>query len=75
VKETQYGALEINQLLNTLREYDNAIGSYEQHLLTDDRIYSIKLSNGTIRIYPEELGKQVMPRERLLDMVARFRER
>jgi len=33
VKETNYGALEINELLSTLRGYDNTIGSYEQHVI------------------------------------------
>jgi len=77
IKSVQYGADEINGLLNSLRKYDNAIGSYEQHLILPDyNTYSIKLTNGSIRIYIEELeDKQTLPQERLKDIAARFRER
>ena len=74
---TQYGAAEINQLLDSVRNYDSAIGNYEQHLiLPDDGTYSIKLTNGSIRIYMEELeDKQSLLQDRLKDIAARFRER
>jgi len=77
MKQTNYGPSEIDQLLDTIRSFNSAIGSYEQHaLLTDEFTYSIKLTNGTIRIYVEELqDKKALPRERLKDIAARFNER
>jgi hypothetical protein len=77
VKTTQFGAAEINQLLNTIRNFDSSIGSYEQHLiLPDDGTYAIKLTNGSIRIYVEELeDKQSLLQDRLRDIAARFREK
>lgn len=77
MKKSQYGADEINQLLNIVRNYDNEIGNYEEHsILPDDDIYSVKLTNGSIRIYMEELGdKRSLLQDRLKDIAARFRER
>ena len=76
-KTSEYGAEEINRLLSSVRSYNNTIGSYEEHLiLKDDFIYSVKLTNGTIRIYFEELqDKLTLPRERLKDIAARFNEK
>jgi hypothetical protein len=67
----------IDQFLSTLRSYNTLIGNYEQHTLLDDTYtYSIKLSNGTIRIYMEELqDKTVIPQERLKEIAKRFNER
>jgi hypothetical protein len=72
-----FGAEEINQLLNSIRNYDSSIGSYEQHLiLPDDGAYSIKLTNGSLKIYIEELqDKQALLQDRLKDIAARFREK
>ena len=72
-----FGAEEINQLLNSIRNYDSSIGSYEQHLiLPDDGAYSIKLTNGSLKIYMEELqDKQALLQDRLKDIAARFREK
>jgi len=77
VKITEFDAAYINQLLNTIRNFDSSIGSYEQHLiLTDDGTYSIKLTNGSIRIYVEELAdRQSLLQDRLKDIAARFREK
>jgi hypothetical protein len=77
VKITEFDAAEINQLLNSIRNFDSSIGSYEQHsILPDDGTYSIKLTNGSIRIYVEELAdKQSLLRDRLKDIAARFREK
>jgi len=67
----------IDELLKILRRYNSDIGSYEQHLiLSDDGTYAIKLTNGSIRIYVEELqDKQALLQDRLKDIAARFRER
>jgi len=72
-----FGAEEINQLLNSIRNYDSSIGNYEQHLiLPDDGAYSVKLTNGSLRIYVEELqDKQSLLQHRLKDIAARFREK
>lgn len=77
MKITEFDASHINQLLNTIRNFDSSIGSYEQHLiLPDDGTYSIKLTNGSIRIYMEELeDKQSLLQDRLRDIAARFREK
>jgi hypothetical protein len=77
MKQANYGPSEIDQLLDTIRNFNTAIGSYEQHaILTDDFTYSVKLTNGTIRIYVEELqDKKALPLERLRDIAARFNER
>lgn len=77
MKKTEYGADEINQLLNIVRNYDNGIGNYEEHsVLPDDDIYSVKLTNGSIRIYIAELqDKRSLLQDRLKDIAARFRER
>jgi hypothetical protein len=73
----QFDAEEINQLLNSIRNYDSSIGHYEQHLiLPDDGAYSIKLTNGSLKIYREELqDKQALLQHRLKDIAARFREK
>jgi hypothetical protein len=72
-----YGPSEIDQLLDTLRDFNTSIGNYEQHtVLSDDFTYSIKLTNGSIRIYHEELqDKKALPHERLIDIAARFNEK
>ena len=53
----------LNQLLTNLRAYNASIGNYEQHTILEDAYtYSVKLSNGTIRIYIEELqDKTIIP--------------
>jgi hypothetical protein len=74
----KYGEVEINRLLNNVRTYHAAIGAYEQHLiLPDDGAYSIKLTNGTLRLYAEELMDEqtAFPQERLKEIAARFRQK
>ncbi len=68
---------EIDQLLDTLRNFNTSIGNYEQHtILSEHFTYSVKLTNGTIRIYVEELqDKKALPEYRLKDIAARFNER
>ena len=77
MKAKEIGAEEINQLLAILRNYDSSIGNYEQHqVLPGDTTYSVKLTNGSLRIYMEELqDKQSLLRHRLKDIAARFREK
>ena len=67
----------IDQFLNTLRTYNTSIGDYEQHTVLDDTYTcSVKLSNGSIRIYMEELqDKTIIPQERLKEIAMRFNER
>ena len=51
MKVENRGTQSIDQFLSTLRTYNTAIGNYEQHIMLDDAYtYSVKLSNGTIRI-------------------------
>ena len=51
-----FESAEIDELLERVRSFNNKIGNYKQHLiLPDDGAYSIKLTNGSIRIYVEEL--------------------
>jgi hypothetical protein len=67
---------EMELFLNDVRRFNDLIGSYERHILADDFTYSIKLSNGVIIIYTDELDDiKALPQERLRDIAARFRER
>jgi len=51
MKVENRGTQSIDQFLSTLRTYNTAIGNYEQPIMLDDTYtYSVKLSNGTIRI-------------------------
>ena len=67
----------IDNLLSNLRIFNTGIGTYEQHTLMDDTYTcSVKLSNGSIRIYMEELEeKTVIPQERLKEIAMRFNEK
>jgi hypothetical protein len=64
----------IDELLKTLRRYNDTIDNYEQHLiLANDGTYSVKLTNGSIRIYAKELqDMQALLQDRLNDIAARF---
>ena len=77
MKAENHGTQSIDQFLSTLRIYNTAIGNYEQHIMLDDTYtYSVKLSNGTIRIYMEELqDKTIIPHERMKEIAMRFVER
>jgi hypothetical protein len=74
MKQESYNTSTIDQLLSNLRIYNTSIGDYEQHTLLDDTYtYSIKLTNGSIRIYVEELNeKTIIPQERLQQIALRF---
>jgi hypothetical protein len=74
---TTYSGPVVEQFLTVVRRFNDSIGSYEQHfILSDDFTYSIKLSNGIIRIYTDELDDiKALPQERFRDIAARFRER
>ena len=51
MKVENRGTQSIDQFLSTLRIYNTEIGNYEQPIMLDDAYtYSVKLSNGTIRI-------------------------
>ena len=46
-----YGQSEINQVLSQARFYNQEIGSYVMHAIdTNDFKYSVKLTNGMIKI-------------------------
>jgi hypothetical protein len=72
----EYGQPEIEALLSKIRVVKKDIGSYTEHMLTDYGDYMIRLTNGSIRIYPEELAysKDIFP-ERIRDISFRFREK
>ena len=77
MKQESHNTSTIDQLLSNLRIYNTSIGDYEQHTLLDDTYtYSIKLTNGSIRIYIEELNeKTIIPQERLQQIAMRFTAR
>lgn len=77
MKQESHNTSTIDQLLSNLRIYNTLIGDYEQHTLLDDTYtYSIKLTNGSIRIYIEELNeKTIIPQERLQQIAMRFTAR
>jgi len=72
----EYGQPEIEALLAKIRVVKKDIGSYTEHILTDYGDYMIRLTNGSIRVYPEELAysKDIFP-ERIRDISFRFREK
>lgn len=72
----QYGQPEIEALLAKVRTVKKDLGTYTEHTLTDYGDYLIKLSNGSIRVYPEELAyrNDIFP-ERIRDIAFRFRSR
>jgi hypothetical protein len=51
-----YGQSEINQVLSQARFYNQEIGSHVMHAIdTNDFNYSVKLTNGMLKITWEEL--------------------
>jgi hypothetical protein len=72
----EYGQPEIEALLTKIRLVKKDIGSYTEHTLTDYGDYLIRLSNGSIRLYPEEIAysNDIFP-ERIRDISYRFREK
>jgi hypothetical protein len=77
MNQNNYNPSNISDFLGILRTYNASIGNYEQHSVLDDTYtYSIKLTNGSIRIYFEELQqKAVIPEERLKQIAIRFNQR
>jgi hypothetical protein len=77
MKPEKHNTSDIDQLLNNIRTFNASIGNYEQHIMLDDSFtYAVTLSNGTIRIYMEELqDKTVIPKERLKEIAKRFNEK
>lgn len=72
----EYGQPEIEALLSKIRVVKKDLGTYTEHTLTDYGDYLIRLSNGSIRVYPEEISyrNDIFP-ERIRDIAFRFRER
>ncbi|HWB24097.1 MAG TPA: hypothetical protein VG738_01400 [Chitinophagaceae bacterium] len=70
----EYGQPEIEALLAKVRAVKKDIGTYTEHSLTDYGDYMVRLSNGSIRLYPEELAfrNDIFP-ERIRDISFRFR--
>jgi hypothetical protein len=77
IMKAYIGVDAIQGLISKLKSIDNAIGSYEYHsFLEDGSTCFVKLSNGTIRIYLEELSHDdFLPKERIKDILARFIEK
>lgn len=72
----EYGQPEIEALLTKIRGVKKDIGTYTEHTLTDYGDYMVRLSNGSIRVYPEEIAyrNDIFP-ERIRDISFRFREK
>lgn len=71
----EYGQAEIEAVLAKVRGVKKDIGTYQQHSFTDYGDYMIRLTNGSIRIYPEELAYgNALFYERLKDISFRFRD-
>ena len=64
----------IQQLLDKVRGVDASIGSYQEHSFLEDQFTcSVKLTNGRIKIYIEELeDEEALPYDRIKDIAARF---
>jgi hypothetical protein len=75
--KTENSSYNIDLLLNSIRNFNPSIGNYQQHtMLEDTYTYSIKVSNGSLRVYMEELQDETtLPNERLKDIAARFIEK
>lgn len=74
MKIKEFGQPEIEVVLTKVRNIKKDIGTYKEHVFTDYGDYMVQLTNGSIRIYPEELlhGKDIFP-ERVRDISFRFR--
>ena len=74
MKIAEYGQTEIEVVLSKVRSVKKDLGSYKEHVFTDYGDYMVQLTNGSIRIYPEELehGSRIFP-ERVRDISFRFR--
>jgi len=70
-----YSKAEIDVVLDQVRKYNKEIGEYDQHVINpEDSSYTVKLTNGVIRLYLEEIeDKQTLIEFRLKDIAARFR--
>lgn len=71
----EYSKVEIDVVLDQVRKYNKEIGEYQQHIINpEDSSYTVKLTNGVIRLYLEEVeDKQTLIEFRLRDIAARFR--
>lgn len=74
---TTFNAQEIESILQEARKVNREIGEYQEHSPTArDYNYSIKLSNGVIQLYAEEIQfRNRLPKERWADIAARFRKK
>jgi hypothetical protein len=73
--QANYGANEIQSLLQKVRIFNRAIGVYELFAITDGFDYAVKLSNGKILIKLEELQddeRDTMTPDRLAAIANRF---
>jgi hypothetical protein len=71
----EYGQADIEVVLNKVRAVKKDLGTYQKHVFTEYGDYMVRLTNGSIRIYPEELehGSELF-HERLKDISFRFRD-
>jgi len=74
MKTREYGQPEIEVVLSKVRNMKKDLGTYKEHVFTDYGDYMVYLSNGSIRLYPEEIqhGDDIFP-ERIRDISFRFR--
>jgi hypothetical protein len=71
-----YNRNDIEQILSLARIYNSTIGSYDDHAIdSNDFNYLVKLKNGKIKIFWEELqDKNHLTAERLQAIAARFQK-
>jgi hypothetical protein len=67
----------IESILHEARKVNREIGDYQEHSCTArDYNYFIRLSNGVIQLYAEEIQyADKLPKERWTDIAARFRKK
>lgn len=73
--QARYGETEINALLQKVRIFNKAIGSYQLFAITESFDYAVKLSNGRILIKIEELQddeRDALTPDRLSAIARRF---
>ena len=68
---------QIESILQEARKVNKEIGQYQEHSENARNYnYSIKLTNGIIQLYAEEIQcKEALPKERWTDIAARFRKK
>jgi hypothetical protein len=70
----EFNQPDIEVVLHKLRNVKKDIGQYQKHVFSDYGDFIIQLTNGRVRMYPEEIrfGNELLP-ERVKDIASRFR--